>query len=97
MANISLRDCDDELKRALKRRSAEKGMSVNRLILDILRNALLGNTRKPRRHEDLDALAGTWTTEEAAAFDRAVSEFGEIDETQWRADCVAEDPEDGEQ
>ena len=40
--------------------------------------------RQWRRHNDLDALAGTWTAADAAEFERATAGFGEIDAALWR-------------
>ena len=37
-----------------------------------------------RRHNDLDALAGTWTAADAAEFERATADFDEIDTALWR-------------
>ena len=33
---------------------------------------------------NLDSLAGTWTLDEAEAFDRAVADFGKVDEDLWK-------------
>lgn len=35
--------------------------------------------RQWRRHDDLDALAGTWSAADAAEFERATAGFDEID------------------
>ena len=83
MANISLRGCDEELSRAMKQASARKGFSVNRLILETLRENLLNSNVKKRRHDDLDRLAGTWTEEEARTFDLTVADFEKIDADLW--------------
>jgi hypothetical protein len=83
MANLSLRGCDEDLVRALKELSARDGLSVNRLILKILKDALLGAGKKPLRYDDLDSLAGTWTAAEADAFDNDTSSFGQIDNELW--------------
>jgi hypothetical protein len=39
---------------------------------------------KPRqlhKFDDLDALAGTWTKQQAAAFERDTAAFGEVDDS----------------
>jgi hypothetical protein len=38
----------------------------------------------PQRFHDLDRLAGTWSVEEADAFQAATTDFSQIDETLWR-------------
>jgi len=86
MANLTLRGCNEELARALKSASKRRGFSVNRLILETLEEKLLskGNTR--HRHDDLDHLAGTWSQEEAAAFEQSVAGFEELDSSLWVAE-----------
>jgi plasmid stability protein len=83
MATFTLRGYDADLEKALKETSARRGISVNRLILDTLRDALLGGGKKPRRYDDLDSLAGTWSVAEEAEFDAAVEEFERIDGELW--------------
>lgn len=85
MATLTLRGCDAELEKALKETGARRGVSVNRLILDTLREAFLGGGKKPRRYDDLDALAGTWSVAEAAEFDAALSDFAVIDDELWKS------------
>jgi hypothetical protein len=43
--------------------------------------------RQWRRHNDLDALAGTWTAADAAEFERATADFDEIDTALWRPEA----------
>lgn len=86
MKNLTLRGCDDDLALALKKTSKQRGMSINRLILETLRENLLDTGRSRRRHDDLDHLAGTWSEEEAAAFERRTAEFEEIDAALWAAE-----------
>ncbi len=81
--NMTLRGCDEKLAKVLKSSSKKLGLSVNRLILDTLAEVFLGQGRTTRRHDDLDQLAGTWSAEEATAFDEAVSDFGKLDEALW--------------
>jgi plasmid stability protein len=83
MATLTLRGYDADLEKALKETSARRGISVNHLILDTLRDALLGNGKKPRRYDDLDSLAGTWSVAEAEEFDAAVEDFEKIDGELW--------------
>lgn len=83
MHSLTLRGCDAELLRILKETSKQEGMSVNRLILQTLRTRFLGDSKKPRRHTDLDNLAGTWSLAEAAAFEKYIAEFDTIDAELW--------------
>ena len=84
MATLTLRGCDADLEKALKENGARRGISVNRLILDTLRETFLGGGKKPRRYDDLDALAGTWSVAEAHEFDAAIADFAVIDDELWK-------------
>ncbi len=60
-------------------------MSLNALILQILRGSL-GLSTSARLVHDLDALAGSWSREEAEEFAAAVLSFEEIDTSLWQSD-----------
>lgn len=85
MSSMSLRGIDEETKRRLKEEAARQGVSLNTLILRYIRHGV-GLTETDRRvlHHDLDALAGTWSEEEAEAFRQAVQVFEAPDVELWR-------------
>jgi hypothetical protein len=84
LATLTIRGCDDNLARILKRESRKIGTSVNRLVLETLINTFMGNGKKQERYNDLDSLAGTWTEDEAAEFDKAIEDFEIIDPEAWK-------------
>jgi len=53
------------------------------MVLEILRDSLIGHDKKPPRYDDLDHLAGTWSVADAAAFDKATEDFERIDSGDW--------------
>lgn len=69
----------------LKAEARRRGISVNALVLELIREGVGLCRTEPRRvvHHDLDALAGTWSEDEAAEFLDAVSDFGQIDKAMW--------------
>lgn len=81
MANLSIRGLDAKALAELKSRAAREGASVNMLVLRLIEQGLGHRRAKPalRRHDDLDALAGSWRQSEAAEFERATALFGEVD------------------
>lgn len=85
MANISLRGLDDETAGRLKEEAKRRRISVNALILDLIKHGVEAGSRGRRRrvYRDLDALAGTWTAREAAQFLQAVSDFEQVDQELW--------------
>jgi plasmid stability protein len=86
MTNLSIRGLDTKALAELKARAAKEEASVNTLVLQLIAQGLGHARGKParRRHDDLDALAGTWRKTDAAAFERATAPFGEVDAALWK-------------
>jgi hypothetical protein len=69
----------------LKEQAAQQGSSLNSLVLRLLQgpekvtpNPLL------QKFDDLDALAGTWSTADAAQFAANTAAFTEVDAALWQ-------------
>ena len=86
MANLSVRGLDAKALAELKARAKRKEASVNSLVLGLIEQGLGHRRAKPvlRRHDDLDALAGSWKTEEGIDFERAAAPFGVVDPGLWK-------------
>lgn len=86
MANLSIRGLDDKALAALKRRAAKEDASVNALVLRLIEQGLGLQRAKPAltRHDDLDALAGTWRKQDAAEFERATAAQRKVDAAPWK-------------
>ena len=87
MKQLTVRDVEDELHTALKREAQHRGTSVNRCVLALLRQSVGLDKQEAeanRTYDDLDHLAGTWSEEEAAAFERHLKDQRRIDEELWR-------------
>ncbi len=81
MKAITIRGIDDELRDALKKEARRTGKSMNRIILEVLREML--GLKKGRRnvvHHDLDALAGGWSKRDEEEFIEKTKYFEVIDE-----------------
>ena len=86
MANVSLRGISDEVKDELKIEAQRRNQSVNALLLSLISKGI-GRQEKHSfrvKHFDLDELAGTWSDDDAAEFDTAISSFNQIDESLWK-------------
>ena len=83
---ITLRGLPSEVARALRQRAERDGASLNRTLIWMLEESLGGprGPKRPRRHHDLDALAGAWTRQQAAAFDAALVEQRAVDPDLWK-------------
>jgi len=86
MPNLSVRGVDPSTLASLKAIAATEGVSVNTLVLRLIDRGLGKAPGKPatRRHDDLDALVGAWSAEQATAFEAATGPFREIDPELWR-------------
>ncbi|CBK40424.1 conserved protein of unknown function [Nitrospira defluvii] len=86
MKAITLRNLPPEVARTVQRRAKQKKTSVNKAVIELLEESAGGAAKKtaPVRYHDLDHLAGTWTTEEAATFEQLIAEQRPIDPELWK-------------
>ena len=87
MKALTVRNLPPEVARIIRRKASEKGSSVNKAVISLLEERV-GIRGKQKReaplYHDLDALAGSWTKEEAAAFAKALRQQRAIDPGDWR-------------
>ena len=87
MNKLTVRGFDDALSSKVSQLAEREGISLSKAALKLMRKGA-GLTegdpmpRKPIGHA-LDHLAGTWTREEADAFNAAVEVFETVDEAAW--------------
>ena len=86
MTNLSIRGLDDKALATLKRRAAQEDASVNTLVVRLIEQGLGLRRAKPSliRHDDLDALAGTWRKQDASEFEGATAPFAKVDAELWK-------------
>ncbi|MDQ3380198.1 MAG: hypothetical protein M3546_07725 [Actinomycetota bacterium] len=82
MRHLTIRHVPADLARALDEEKRRRGNSLNRTVLELLAQALGLSTG--RRTNGLRDLAGRWTNEELAEFERAVALTEQIDEELWQ-------------
>jgi plasmid stability protein len=83
MRNLSVRNVDPSLAKALDQEQRRTGRSLNQTVLDLLRRALGISAERPYSN-GLRDLAGGWTEAEHAAFEEACRDFESIDEDLWK-------------
>ena len=85
MKAITIRGIDPGLDQVIKSRAKQSNLSVNQWILQALKK-VTGMGKEPvfKKHDDLDALAGGWSKEEAKAFQENTQIFEKIDEDVWK-------------
>lgn len=80
MATMSIRGLDDKVLARLKSQAEQEGGSLNSLVLRLLQNTGTSvQLNALKKFDDLDALAGTWSEEEAQAFERNMAAFTKVD------------------
>jgi hypothetical protein len=82
---ITLRRIPRDLARFIEKRARASGQSLARTVIELCaEGAGLRKPEEPVLHHDLDALAGTWTEEEASVFETALREQRKIDAEPWK-------------
>ena len=86
MKAITLRNLPPDVARTVQQRAKQKKTSVNKAVIGLLEESAGGKTKKkaPIRYQDLDHLVGTWTKDEAAAFDKLIAEQRTINPGLWK-------------
>ena len=85
MATMTLRGIDEKMAEALKERAQKEGTSINAVTLRLIRESLgLDKRKRNVIYNDLDHLAGTWSQEEVAEFERNTAVFEKVDEEIWK-------------
>lgn len=85
---ITLRNLPADLETRIETMAREEGASLAQTVIRLLLRATglrppEHRDGKPAQHHDLDALAGTWSAEEAAEFERALAAQRGIDPDVW--------------
>ncbi len=88
MKQITIRSIPDAVKKTVQKEAAQKGMSLNKAIISLLERTVAG-TKAPEKkkrvlYHDLDHLAGLWSREEAAEFDKNLKTQRKVDAELWK-------------
>ncbi len=84
MNTLTLRGIKPDLAEQLRRRAANQGKSLNRCIVELVEESVLGNASgKTRAHHDLDHLFGSLSKEDARHIKDAVADSRTLDQEVW--------------
>jgi hypothetical protein len=85
MTTMSIRGLDPKVLARLKRQAEREGSSLNALVLRMVQGDAAARPRNKARqtYDDLDALAGTWSAQQARQFGQATAPFSEVDPALW--------------
>jgi hypothetical protein len=87
MKAITLRNLPPDLAKAVHREAERKRTSINKAVISLLEGkADIQKKKKGRKphHQELDALAGSWSKKEAEEFDKALAAQRPIDPDLWK-------------
>jgi len=79
-AQYTIRNVPMSVDRALRRKAAERKVSLNAVVLRAL-EAEAGVAPTPRAHHDLDSFFGTWIADPKV--DRALKDQRRVDPADW--------------
>ena len=85
MNAITVRNLPPEVAKAVREKARKEKLSLNKAVVRLLEEATgVEKGKKKVVHHDLDRFFGTWTKEEADAFDEAMREHRQIDPEMWK-------------
>jgi hypothetical protein len=87
MKQLTIRGFDEELEERLERLARERGISLNKAALLLMRRgAGVGGEVAPERvvGDALDEFIGQWTEEEERRFLESIDVLEQVDESLWR-------------
>ena len=84
MGHITIRGIPKELDEELRSEAKRRGTSLNKTVVDYLKKAAGHGENRSTKRRDLASVAGKWTAEQAAEFDRHVAVFESLDEELWQ-------------
>ena len=83
MSQITIRNVDQAVERINRQLAQAQDQSLSDVANQLLRQAV-GLETATARKRNLRDLAGKWTAEDAAAFEKTQAVFGMIDEEVWK-------------
>jgi hypothetical protein len=79
MKSITMHNLDPDLAKAIEEMAAATGLSQNKTVKKLLRQAL-GMETRPEPKPDFSKFCGLWSDQETEEFNEAISDFDQIDE-----------------
>jgi plasmid stability protein len=87
MKQITIRSIPDKVQKTVQKEAAQKGVSLNKAIISLLERAVGADAPEMKKrvlYSDLDHLAGLWSREEAAEFDKNLKAQRKVDAELWK-------------
>ncbi len=85
MVTMTIRGIDDEVAKLLKDRAKSEEISVNGLILKMVKESLgIEKKKRMKIYLDIDHLVGTWSEKDLKEFQKNVEDMEKIDKEIWK-------------
>ena len=84
MKSITIHGLEDDLDEKIRNKAGQEGLSLNKTIKLLVREALGVSERPPDHRQDFQDLFATWSRADLEAFDRATEDFGRVDTEDWK-------------
>jgi hypothetical protein len=86
MAVISIRGIDETAILRLKKQAQQEGSSLNSLVVRLIETVagVRSAGKGPQHFDDLDALQGTWSEQDAHDFESVTGDFAQVDAALWK-------------
>lgn len=85
MKTISIHKIEDKLMSLIQKKASEKGMSLNKTIKLLLREALgLSPSPELEKLESFEEFCGIWDKKDLASFEESTQDFNKIDLEDWK-------------
>ncbi|MCK4761139.1 MAG: hypothetical protein KAW12_03000 [Candidatus Aminicenantes bacterium] len=83
MHTVNIRNIDDSIYKAIEHESQKKGLSINKLLQQVL-DKVFSENKKKVEFNDLDDFFGTWSEEEYRLIKEGTSQARKIDKEIWK-------------
>ncbi|MEM7333993.1 MAG: hypothetical protein AAF490_18050 [Chloroflexota bacterium] len=83
MKSITIHKIDDETEQALLKIAERDGISLNKLVKQLLRESLGLEVPVPNHRAEFEEFLGSWSIEEKTEFDQKVAIFDTISDDDW--------------
>jgi hypothetical protein len=85
MKSLTIHGIDDPVIKLIKAKARDEGESLNKTVKKLLEQSLGVKSAATQPHRrDFEGLCGVWSKEDKESFDKAVSDFEKIDESEWK-------------
>lgn len=84
MKSITIHKIDSDLEKRLTELASRKGLSLNQLVKNLLREKLGLDVSEIDNRADFEEFCGSWSEQEANEFAKAIAGCEQIDEEMWK-------------